>query len=366
MIRGFGVFSLDDGPRRVGWREHDRVLDLAAAELGPDFVAPSLDFLIARGRPAWERALEQVAALPGNCPSVPLASVQTYLPFTVADFVDFYASIEHATAMGRIFRPQADPLPPSWRRMPLGYHGRAGSVVASGTAVRRPRGQIALAGLDEPSYAASVELDVELELGFVVGAPSTAGVPVALGAAADHIFGAVIVNDWSARDIQRLEAVPLGPFLGKSFQTSISAWVTPLPLLEPARVAAPPQQPQPLPHLRDDRNWALDLELELALNGIIVSRGNARSLYWSMPQLVAHLTSNGASLRSGDLIATGTISGVTPGSEGSLIELTANGTRPLELPDGSRTFLADGDEAVMTARAAAVALAEVRGRVLPA
>jgi fumarylacetoacetase len=279
--------------------------------------------------------------------------VRLHLPFAVADYVDFYSSLEHATNMGRLFRPDADPLLPNWRRLPIGYHGRAGTVVVSGTDVVRPRGQIAESdGL--PVYEPSRRLDVEVELGFVVGAPSD-GEPLAVDRFEDHVFGVVLVNDWSARDIQAFEYVPLGPFLGKSFQTSISAWVTPLALLEGCRTTAPPQDPPPLDHLAGGRDWALDLDLELELNGEVVSRGNARTLYWTMPQQLAHATSNGATVRTGDLMASGTISGAEPGSEGSLIELWR----------GER-FLADGDEVVLRAGGHGVALGEVRGRVLPA
>jgi fumarylacetoacetase len=208
---------------------------------------------------------------------------------------------------------------------------------------------------DIPVYAPSRRLDIELELGFVVGVPSTLGEPVPAERFADHVFGVVLVNDWSARDIQVWEYVPLGPFLGKSFQTSISAWVTPLALLEEHRVEAPVQEPPALAYLEAGRDWALDIDLEIELNGDVISRGNARTLYWTMPQQLAHATSNGASLRTGDLMATGTISGSQPGSEGSLIELTRNGS-----------FLDDGDEVVLRGTAGEVELGEVRGRVVPA
>jgi fumarylacetoacetase len=276
-----------------------------------------------------------------------------HLPFEVADYVDFNSSLEHATNIGRIFRPDADPLPPNWRWLPVGYHGRAGTVVVTGTDVRRPRGQVKLPGDAAPVYAPSRRLDIELELGFVVGAPSTLGEPVPAERFADHVFGVVLVNDWSARDIQAWEYVPLGPFLGKSFQTSISAWVTPLALLEEHRVEAPPQDPPVLGYLAAGRDWALDICLQIELNGDVISRGNARTLYWTMPQQLAHATSNGASLRTGDLLATGTISGPEPGSEGSLIELTQD------------AFLEDGDEVVLRGRAGEIELGEVRGRVLP-
>jgi fumarylacetoacetase len=254
-----------------------------------------------------------------------------------------------------MFRPDQEPLLPNWRWLPVAYHGRAGSVVVSGTDVVRPRGQRKAPDEETPTFGPSRRLDFELELGFVVGVPTELGEPVAVDAFADHVFGLVLVNDWSARDIQAWEYVPLGPNLGKSFQTSISAWVTPLALLEGARVEAPPQDPPPLPHLAGGRDWALDLGLEVELNGETVSRGNARTLYWTLPQQLAHATSNGASLRTGDLMASGTISGAESGSEGSMIELYR----------GER-FLEDGDEIVLYGRAAnGVELGEVRGRVVP-
>ena len=260
-----------------------------------------------------------------------------------------------------MFRPDSEPLLPNWRHLPVGYHGRAGTVVVSGTPIRRPSGQAKPPDASAPVYGPSRRLDIELELGFVVGCASTLGEPVPASGFADHVFGVVLVNDWSARDIQAWEYVPLGPFLGKSFATSISAWVTPLALLEERRVAGPPQEPEPLPHLRAVGDWAYDLPLEVELNGTVISRGNARGLYWSMPQQLAHATSNGASVRTGDLMASGTISGAGRGSEGSLIELTWNGSEPIRLEDGSeRTFLEDGDEVVLRGEP----LGEVRGRIV--
>jgi fumarylacetoacetase len=229
----------------------------------------------------------------------------------------------------------------------------------------RPQGQRKAPAEDAPSFGPSRRLDFELELGFVVGVPSELGEPVPVEGFADHVFGVVLVNDWSARDLQAWESRPLGPFLAKSFCTSISGWVTPLALLDEHRVEAPPQEPPPLPHLAGGRDWALDREHEIALNGAVVSRGNARTLYWTMPQQLAHATSNGASIRTGDLMASGTISGPQRGSEGSLLELTRNGAEPLRLPDGSeRTFLEDGDEVVLRARVGDLELGEVRGRVV--
>ena len=348
MTQGFGTF-LRDGEPRLGFRRGD-----AVADLGPG----SLDALLPQGRDAWERTTEQ--ALDAET-SLALDEITPQLPFTVADYVDFYSSLEHATNLGRMFRPDSEPLLPNWRHLPVGYHGRAGTVVVSGTPVRRPHGQSKPPDADSPVYGPSRRLDIELELGFVVGIPSAQGEPVPAGSFAEHVFGVVLVNDWSARDIQAWEYVPLGPFLGKSFATSISAWVTPLALLEERRVPAPPQDPEPLPHLRADGDWAYDLPLEVELNGTVIARGNARGLYWTMPQQLAHTTSNGASIRTGDLMASGTISGADRGSEGSLIELTWNGTEPVQLEDGSeRTFLADGDEVVLRGDP----LGEVRGRIV--
>jgi fumarylacetoacetase len=362
-MTGFGVFSVDGGEPRVGFRADAEIRDLAS--LGETFRRASLNALLAQGRGAWEDALGR--AREADVPRVPLAGATVHLPFEVADYVDFFSSLEHATNAGLLFRPDTEPLQPNWRWLPVAYHGRAGTVVVSGTDVVRPRGEVMHPGAAAPVYEPSRRLDVELELGFVVGTPSMRGRPVPVGDFADHAFGVVLVNDWSARDLQAWEYRPLGPFLAKSFQTSISAWVTPLALLEEHRVEAPPQEPPPLPHLAGGRDWALDLELEIALNGVVVSRGNARTLYWTMPQQLAHATSNGASIRTGDLMASGTISGPGRGSEGSLLELTRNGAEPLRLPDGSeRTFLEDGDEVVLRARAGDLELGEVCGRVVPA
>ncbi len=353
MIQGFGTFARAGGERRLGFRSGDAVVDLGEG---------SLDELLPRGRAEWERVTEEAVTAADAGKVIPLAEVEPVLPFTVADYVDFYSSLEHATNLGRMFRPDSEPLLPNWRHLPVGYHGRAGTVVVSGTPVRRPQGQSKPADADAPSFGPSRRLDIELELGFVVGVPSTLGEPVAASAFPEHVFGVVLVNDWSARDIQGWEYVPLGPFLGKSFATSISTWVTPLALLEDRRVAPPEQDPEPLPYLRLDGDWGFDIPLEVELNGTVISKGNARGLYWTMPQQLAHATSNGASIRTGDLMASGTISGPERGSEGSLIELTWNGKEPLTLGDGSeRAFLEDGDEVVLRGDP----LDEVRGRVGP-
>jgi fumarylacetoacetase len=316
---------------RVG----ERMLDLSG-------VAGSLDELMARGPDRWTPPLE----------GPELEAPGLAMPFTVADYVDFYSSLHHARNVGLMFRPDDEPLLPNWRQMPVGYHGRAGTVVPSGTPVRRPHGQ-----LGEGEFGPTRALDVELELGFVIGVPSEGPVPVER--ALDHVFGAVLLNDWSARDIQGWEYRPLGPFLGKSFATSISQWVVPLSELERFRVEIEPPDPEPLPYLREAA-WAYDIPLELELNGAVVARSNARHLYWSIAQQIAHLTSNGASLRVGDLLGTGTISGPERDQRGCLLELSWAGREPIELPDGStRTFLEDGDEVVLRGEP----LGEVGGKV---
>jgi fumarylacetoacetase len=343
--------SFGAGPNGLLWRDRNEGVDLSG--LGDVFARSTLNELLASGPAAWDEAI--VAARDHDGPRVPEKDVRLRLPFEVADYVDFYSSLEHATNLGRMFRPDQEPLLPNWRWLPVAYHGHAGSVAVSGTDVVRPRGQRKAPDEDAPTFGPSRRLDFELELGFVVGVPTELGQPVPVDAFADHVFGVVLVNDWSARDIQAWEYVPLGPNLGKSFQTSISAWVTPLALLEDARVEAPSQEPSPLPYLAGGRDWALDVALEVELNGETISSGNARTLYWTLPQQLAHATSNGARLRTGDLMASGTISGAEPGSEGSMIELFR----------GER-FLEDGDEVALHGRAASgVELGEVRGRVLP-
>jgi fumarylacetoacetase len=353
-VTGFGTFTHGGGGPRLGFRSGDAVVDLGEG---------SLDELLPQGPAAWDRATgEALAAAKAGDRSLPLDACEPLLPFTVADYVDFYSSLAHATNVGRMFRPGSEPLPPNWRHLPIGYHGRASTVVVSGTPVRRPRGQAKPPDGGTPVFGPSSRLDLELELGFVVGVPTTPGTPVPGSAFREHVFGVVLVNDWSARDIQAWESAPLGPFLAKSFATSISAWVTPLALLEDRRVPGPEQDPEPLPHLRVEGDWAFDIALEVELNGSIVSRGNARGHYWTMPQQLAHVTSNGASVRTGELMASGTISGSERGREGSLLELTWNGQEPLTLADGSeRTFLEDGDEVVLRGDP----LGEVRGRILP-
>jgi fumarylacetoacetase len=374
----YGVFRPQGGEARVGARYGGGVLDLAALaaeglldDPAGAFSQPSLNAFMAQGPAAWastrERLQRLVAGVDAEPRLVALEDVELLLPFVVADYVDFWSSINHAANSGRIFRPDGDPLPPSWRHMPMGYHGRSSTVVASGTPVRRPQGQSRQAGADAPAFGASRKLDIELELGFVIGVPSTMGEPVAVGRALEHVFGIVLMNDWSARDIQAWESRPLGPFLGKSFATSISAWVVPLQALDPFRARLPAQEPEPLAYLREEP-WAFDVALEVELNGTRVAQTSGRHLYWSVAQQIAHLTVNGASMRTGDLLGSGTISGPEREQRGSLLELSWDGAEPFSLDDGSeRTFLEDGDEVVLRGVAGdgedAVALGEVRGRI---
>jgi fumarylacetoacetase len=377
MSDGFGLENLPYGavarpgePSQLAARFGDGVVLLGQLERELDLPlsGPVLNPLLALGRPAWDTLRQRLQELlaAGSVDVVPLDGLELRMPFAVGDYVDFYSSIEHASNLGRMFRPDSDPLMPNWRHLPVGYHGRAQSVVVSGTPVRRPFGQLPPSEPGgAPSFGPSRRLDIELELGFVTGPP---GSRIATADAADHVFGFVLVNDWSARDIQRWEYQPLGPFLGKSFATSISPWVVPLAALEPYLVSAPPQDPEPLPYLRTEGDWALDISLEVELNHTTVARTNARGLYWTFLQHLAHATVNGASARPGDLYASGTISGSEPGSYGSLIELTWGGRDPLELADGSqRTFLEDGDTVVLRGRCGdRVSFGEVRGTIVPA
>jgi len=285
---------------------------------------------------------------------VPMGGARLHLPFAVADYVDFYASRNHAENVGRIFRPGQPPLPRNWLHMPLGYHGRAGSVVISGTPVARPNGQRREPGNDEPSFGPCLRLDFEAEVGFVAGVPSRHGESVPVADFERHVFGACLVNDWSARDIQSFETVPLGPFLGKAFATSVSPWVVPLDALGAARVAPPPRDLLPPPYLRDGPDpWGLDLSLEVRINGCLVSRPPFATMYWTPAQMLAHLTCGGAPVRTGDLFASGTVSGPGRDQLGCLLELTRDGAEPIALADGGRrAFLEDGDEVVISATAA--------------
>jgi len=387
---GFGLDNLpygvdDDGHVVVAWR--DEVVDLAEAgglDVGREvWTSGSLNAFFALGPDAWARTRGQLQAGMADQPDRarrPRSEVRLVLPWVVGDYADFYASLEHASNMGRLLRPDGDPLPPAWRELPIGYHGRAGTIVVSGSDVPRPAGLKGPDGSpgslgspgDRPQFGPSRRLDVEVELGFVVGLGVPRGQTIPVGDAERHIFGVVLVNDWSARDIQAFEYQPLGPFLGKSFATSISPWVIPLAALDPWRVDGPVQEPEPSPYLKAGEPRGFGINLELRIGDQVASTTNAGALYWSVAQQLAHLTVNGSGVRAGDLLASGTISGPTPGSEGSLMELTAAGQRSIRLADGtSRTWLADGDTVVIRGwcghreEPGWLSLGEVAGTVVP-
>jgi fumarylacetoacetase len=402
----YGVIRARGGAPRPAVRIGDSALVLeplaasalleSVAESDPEglrraLAEPTLNRLLELGRPTWSRLRARLTELLGagngeltdagiaDDALVPLDEAEEVVPIEVGDYVDFYSSIEHASNVGRLFRPEDEPLFPNWRHHPVGYHGRAAGVVVSGTPIRRPVGQTAPDRPDgRPPFGPEPRLDFELELGFVTGPGPEGGEPITTAVAADHIFGFLLVNDWSARSIQAWEYRPLGPFLGKAFATSIAAWITPLEALEPFRASGPVQDPEPLPHLRSEE-WALDLELEVDLAPAdgdaaeTISRTNARRLYWTAAQQLAHVTHGGATVRAGDLFASGTISGPDPGTHGCLLELTRAGEEPLRLGGGvERTFLEDGDVVILRGSGAPgegrpqIALAEVSGRIEPA
>jgi fumarylacetoacetase len=362
----YGVYSANGQGPRVGVRFGDAVIDAHRATGIDEMLTGSLNAFLALGPEQWSQARSSLAAAAEDAEVIPLEEVTLHLPLEVADYVDFYCSLQHATNVGRIFRPDSDALSPNWRHLPIGYHGRAGTIVVSGTDVVRPTGQRPESG-GAPSYGPSRRLDLEAELGFVVGVSSPQGSRVPTSAFADHVFGVTLLNDWSARDIQAWETVPLGPFLGKSFATSISPWITPLAALEAARTPLPGQDPEPLPYLAVDQPAGYDVAVEVVINGEVVSRPPYDAMYWSPAQMLAHMTVNGASLRTGDLFASGTISGDGRDQRGSLLELSWGGREPFA---GDRTFLEDGDEVTLRASAPGTAggritLGEVTGRILP-
>ncbi len=383
----YGVFTSGTEGPRVGVRLGELVLDLApvASALAPGLTglvaAPVLNPLMAAGPAVWTELRDRVtqwlsAWSPAWSPVVErhllrIGDVGLVLPFQPGDYVDFYSSRHHAENLGALFRPGQPPLTPNWLHQPIGYHGRAGSLVVSGTDVVRPHGQIRPPGADTPVFSASRRLDIEAEVGFVVGVPSRLGEPVPSSEVAAHVFGVVLVNDWSARDLQAWEYVPLGPFLGKSFATTVSAWVLPLAALDHARVPPPPREVELLDYLRDgEEPWGLDIELSVKVNGTEVSRPPFRQMYWTLSQQLAHLTVNGAALRTGDLLASGTVSGPGRDQRGSLIELSWGGAEPVVVGKGAtRAFLEDGDEVVIAATAPGVGdtrvgLGEVAGRIV--
>ncbi|NML64119.1 fumarylacetoacetase [Hymenobacter sp. RP-2-7] len=403
----FGIISTPDTGPRVAVAIGGYALDLyACAQLGyfdaladdlPTLGAAlprvfrrrSLNALLKLGRPVWLAVRERCAELlrydnPALRDSelgvraclLRRSEVELLRPVKPTNYTDFYSSLEHATNAGSLFRP-GNPLLPNWRHLPVAYHGRASSVVASGTPVRRPQGQYLPAGATAPTFGPTQMLDFELEMAFVVGQGTALGSTVPLGQAESYIFGLLLFNDWSARDIQSWEYQPLGPFLGKSFASSVSGWVVTLDALEPFRVPGPAQEPAPLPYLQASGAHHFDITLEVLLQPAeapeptLLCRTNTQHLYWSMAQQLTHHASNGCPLAVGDLCASGTISGAAPDALGCLLELTRRGQQPLTLPDGSsRAWLADGDTVIMRGYAAReglrIGLGEVRGTVLPA
>jgi fumarylacetoacetase len=396
-----GVFRPRPGaPARPGVAIGSKVLDLsvlaeAGVLRGPELPpaaalsSASLNPIAAAGRPTWSALRTAVSNLlqadnPRLRDDEPLrdaavvdsSRAEMLLPMEIGDYTDFYSSREHATNVGTMFRGPDNALQPNWLHLPVAYNGRASSVVPSGAPVRRPKGQLKPDDSD-PVYGPSRLMDFELEMGFLIGPSTSLGEPIPIDRAADHIFGLVLVNDWSARDIQKWEYVPLGPFLGKSFATSISPWVVTLEALEPFLTAAPLQDPEPLPYLKEPRRSTYDIQLEVALAseqmaaGHTIATSNFRYLYWTMAQQLAHHTVNGCNVRTGDLMASGTISGPERHQRGSMLELSWKGTEPVELPSGeTRRFLADGDTVGMTGWCQGdgyrVGFGEVTGTLLPA
>jgi fumarylacetoacetase len=406
----FGAFSDgDELTPRVGVAIGDRVFDVGAAlELGlfadeaqvaaAACRAGMLNDLMGQGRPAARALRHRISTLLGQDDRtirdggqedrilVPMKGVQMHLPARVGDYTDFYASVHHATNVGSMFRPD-NPLLPNYKWLPVGYHGRASSIVISGTDVVRPMGQAAGDG-PPPQFGPTRRLDHELEVGFFVGKGNGQGRAIPISRGEEHIFGLCLVNDWSARDMQAWEYQPLGPFLAKSFTTSISPWLVTLDALEPFRCAAyprPDSDPRPMPHLNDENDQSrggLDIQLEVSILtpqmkqkgrvASVISRGNFDQMYWTVAQMLTHHASNGCNLRPGDLLASGTVSGPDKGSRGCLLELTWRGTEPLQLPDGEeRKFLEDGDELIIHGRceasgAVSIGFGECRGIVLPA
>lgn len=374
----YGVFKPDpDSQPRPGVAIGDYVLDLSVLAdtglfngpllSGSDcFNQPTLNTFMGMGRPAWKEARATIQKLLSEDEPtlrdntnlrekslVPMSKVEMLVPMTIGDYTDFFSSMHHAKNCGVIFRGPQNPINLNWYYLPIAYHGRASSVVISGTDIVRPRGQGPPTGDSPPSFGPSKKLDFELEMAAVVGPGNKLGTSIDINNATDHIFGLVLMNDWSARDIQGWEYVPLGPFLGKSFGTTISPWIVTLDALEPFACDAPKQDPPPLPYLAEktSKNYDIQLEVQIKPSGqepCVVTKSNFNHLYWTVTQQVAHHTINGCNLRPGDLFGTGTISGPEPESLGCLLELTWNGQKPLSLNGKSRTFLEDGDEVTFT------------------
>ncbi len=365
----FGIFSDEYSEKRAATAFGDQVLDLyGVASLGffddlhfdrEVFKNEYLNNFISLGKAITVEVRQRLRTLfmsdfLKNHPNLfsPLKQVRMHLPVYTRDYTDFYSSMEHAINVGSLFRDPANALLPNWKHLPVAYHGRASSLIPTQTTVTRPMGQLLLPGSSEPVFAATQKLDFELETAFITGKNSTLGKPIGIHEAEDYIFGMVLLNDWSARDIQQWEYAPLGPFLGKNFSTSVSPWIVTLEALQPFYTKAPAKEQTELPYLRSGGNMNLDIQLSVTLKtseGLCtnISRSNSKYLYWDMAQQLAHHTVNGCNVSIGDLMGSGTISGPEPGSEGSLLELTRNGAVPMKLSDGrERTFLQDYDTVI--------------------
>ena len=383
----FGVFSDSVAPR-AGVAIGESIVDLAATHraglltglgLPADvFTAPTLNKYLALGKETWcsvrnrlsHLLTDDTAGLAAAADSTLVAQTDStmHLPVAVGDFVDFYSSIHHATNVGRMFRPDDEPLLPNWRQLPVAYHGRASTISVSGTDLHRPHGQLPRAG--SPIFGPTEKLDFELEMAFITGPPN-GGEPIPVASAEDSIFGIALLNDWSARDVQAWEYRPLGPFNAKSFATSMAPWIVQLEALALNRVPQTAQEPTPLPHLATPASGAVDVALSVDLNGTRISDSNFRHMYWSMSQQLAHLTSNGTSINAGDVYGSGTISGPTADSLGCLLEITHNGADPITLADGTqRSFLLDEDEIVIKGHAGGgdsprIGFGEIRTTIRP-
>jgi fumarylacetoacetase len=391
----FGVFATKDGAIRCGTRIGDSAICLKTLQAnklllsGSDcFQGPSLNAFMAMGKMAWSEArstLQSLLAADGGLKDnqavrdtaiFPIADVTMQMPCVIGDYTDFYASKEHATNVGTMFRGKENALMPNWVHLPVGYHGRASSVVLSGTPVRRPCGQTKADDAEAPSYTPCRLLDFELEMGFFVGPGNELGAPMTMQQASDSIFGMVLLNDWSARDIQKWEYVPLGPFGAKNFATSISPWIVTMDALSPFLCDGPAQEPAALPYLKQEGKTAIDVNLSVAIrpdgeaDAHVVCQSNLKWMYWSIQQQLVHHTVTGCNMRPGDLLGTGTISGPEPSSYGSMLELSWRGSNPVAVGKATRKFLADGDDVVMSgyceASGVRIGFGEVTGKVLPA
>jgi fumarylacetoacetase len=363
----YGMFMRDNIPR-PGVAIGDSIIDLHAccklglfAELGFDtsvFESTVLNEFIDCGKDVWSRLREYLTVQLSSEGAlyefrekaiITRLNAQMCMPVKIGDYTDFYSSIEHASNLGKLFRPDSEPLLPNWRHIPVGYHGRASSIVISGTPITRPSGQSKAPTADAPSFGKSKRLDIELEMAYIIGKSTQLGKPISIENAEDHIFGKVIFNDWSARDIQAWEYVPLGPFLGKNFGSTISPWIVTMEALEPFRCESIKQEPAVLPYLQftGNKNFDINLEVAIAPEGgeeTVISESNFKYMYWNMAQQLAHHTVNGCNVNVGDLMASGTISGRDQNSYGSMIEISQGGKEPMQLKNGkTRTFLEDGD-----------------------